>query len=285
MSFLPSIFLIDNGSLRPDATIALRQLAETLSVRNHQAVHAVSLLHSNKVPKEDLGGTPARTVKSTLRKSLENGERNFIFLPLFFGPSRAITEYLPQLIEEARERFPNFRVIIAEPLAGSDVSSPDIRLAEMLAERVRAAIKLHQMSQPSVTLVDHGTPYAPVNTLRNAVAAQLSILLADDASGVIASSMERREGDAYAFNEPLLERLGGGVPMRGDELICAMFFLLPGRHAGEGGDVQDICDNLVASGNFSRIKRTELLGAHPTLIDILSDRLEQSLRCMNESDL
>ena len=52
--------------------------------------------------------------------------------------------------------------------------------------------------------------------------------------------MERREGDAYAFNDPLLESLGGISGFAGGRLILAMFFLLPGRHAGEGGDVAEI---------------------------------------------
>lgn len=276
MTNLPCIFLIDNGSLRPDATLGLRDLAQKLSMRKHLEVHAVSLLHSNKVAKEDLGGEPARTVKSTLRAYLEAGERDFIFLPLFLGPSRAITEYLPQLIEEARAQFPDFRVRIADPLCGGDVAVPDERLAEILAMRVCDTCELHRISLAAVALVDHGTPYRPVNILRNAVAEQVSRYLGETASAVIAASMERREGAEYAFNEPLLENLGD-LPIRGGQLICAMFFLLPGRHAGEGGDVNEICDNLVARGAFTQIERTELLGAHPKLIEILSDRLEAAL--------
>lgn len=272
MAYLPSIFLIDNGSLRPDATIGLRALAQKLGKRNHLEIQAVSLLHSNKVPKEDLGGVSARTVRSTLRASLEAGVQDFIFLPLFLGPSRAITEYLPQLIEEAEKDFPDFRASIADPLAGDVMNAPDIRLAEILAERVRASIQPDRLSQSAVALVDHGTPHEPVNVLRNAVAEQLSQLLGDEVSGVIAASMERREGAAFAFNEPLLERLGSSS-IRGGALICAMFFLLPGRHAGEGGDVNEICDSLIAAGAFTQIVRTELLGTHPKLIDILSDRL------------
>lgn len=92
-------------------------------------------------------------------------------------------------------------------------------------------------------------------------------------ASVQACSMERRDGDAYAFNEPLLESLGEVPGLRRDRLILAMFFLLPGRHAGEGGDVAEICDGLLAGGAFDQIETTPLLGEHPGLFNILMDRL------------
>ena len=111
----------------------------------------------------------------------------------------------------------------------------------------------------SVALVDHGTPAPEVNRLRNAVAADLGILLRDRSISVTAASMERREGVEYAFNEPLLENLNSRMAGMTQILVVAMFFLLPGRHAGDGGDVAEICEELVSRRVFSNVRTTSLI--------------------------
>jgi sirohydrochlorin ferrochelatase len=273
----PIVFLIDNGSLRPQATFWLRCLAEALSARMDLSVQAVSLLHSHKIPADELGGQPATIVKRRLRECLEAGHRDFVCLPLFLGPSLAISTYLPELIEAERGRYPDIRVRIAPVLAGPDVDAPDPRLASILAEQVR---KLHPERTTKIALVDHGTPIREVNRVRNAVAKQLAETLGPEVAAVQACSMERREGVDYAFNDPLLESLGGSVDQstnggdfRGGRLILAMFFILPGRHAGEGGDVSAIADGLIEAGAFGQIETTALLGEDPRILDILEDRV------------
>jgi hypothetical protein len=268
----PVVFLIDNGSLRPDATFWLRCLAEGLASRSSLAVEPVSLLHSHKIPVEKLNGREATIVRRRLRECIEAGHRRFIFLPLFLGPSLAITEYLPKLIKEGLELAPDLDVRVAEVLAGPDPDYPDPRLAQMLAEQVKA---LRPSPRTGIALVDHGTPAEPVNRVRNAVAGQLQSILGETVAGVQACSMERREGDTYAFNDPLLESLGEIPELSQDRLILAMFFLLPGRHAGTGGDVAEICEGLVAENAFDQIEITPLLGEHPRLFEILLDRLRE----------
>jgi len=268
------IFLIDNGSLRPEATLQLRGLAEALTLRTGLTVEAVSLLHSHKVPAEKLNGIPATIVKRRLRECIEAGQRNFICLPLFLGPSLAISQYLPQVVDEFRDRHSDLNVKIAPTLAGPDMDAPDLRLAQILAEQVRA---LRPSAATKVALVDHGTPLIEVNRVRNAVARQLAQALALTAAVVQPCSMERREGEAYAFNDPLLDSLGVIKPFAGGRLILAMFFLLPGRHAGEGGDVAKICAGLISENAFEQIQTTPLLGEHPLLLDILEDRLRETL--------
>ena len=54
------------------------------------------------------------------------------------------------------------------------------------------------------------------------------------AGAVEASSMERREGTEYDFNEPLLENLLGSEGFEKD-VVLSMLFISPGRHAGPGG--------------------------------------------------
>lgn len=268
----PIVFLVDNGSLRPQATFCLRGLAETLATRTALPVEAVSLLHSHKIAADKLNGVPATIVKRRLRECLATGKREFICLPLFLGPSLAISNYLPQVIDELSLEYPELRVRIASVLAGEDFDAPDPRLAQMLADQIRA---LQPSPDTKLALVDHGTPIIEVNHVRNVVARQLAKEL--DLSLVLPCSMERREGEAYAFNDPLLENLREVDDFSGGRLILAMFFLLPGRHAGEGGDVAEICDGLMADGVFEQIHHTPLLGEHPMLLEILEDRLRDAL--------
>ena len=283
MTTPPYIFLIDNGSLRADSVFALRGLATQLSERVGLQVEPVSLLHSSKIPASELGGVAARVVKPTLRRLIATGARKFVFVPLFLGPSRAITDYLPELIAEARLSAPDLQVVVADTLVGVDVAAPDLRLAEMLAEHVRLTMQAAGLSHPRVALVDHGTPAEVVNQVRNAVADQLALLLQTEVAAVAACSMERREGIEYDFNEPLLERVAQLDGWAAAEVIVALFFLLPGRHAGAGGDVAEICDGLIAQHTLRSAVRTPLLGEHPRLIDILADRLRAALASSEES--
>jgi sirohydrochlorin ferrochelatase len=215
-----------------------------------------------------LENVPATIVKRRMRECIAQGHRDFVCLPLFLGPSLAISDYLPQVVSELQLECPDLCVKIAPALAGNDCEVPDRRLARILADQVRS---LQSSADVKVALVDHGSPIVAVNRVRNAVAQQLAQELS--IAGVQPCSMERRPGEAYAFNEPLLENLGQIVDLAGGPLILAMFFLLPGRHAGEGGDVSEICDSLVTGGSFERIQATPLLGEHPWLLDILEDRL------------
>lgn len=266
----PTVFLIDNGSLRPQATLWLRCLAEALAERTGHRIEAVSLLHSHKIDLGQLNGVPATIVKRRLRELAEQGEREFVFLPLFLGPSLAVKDYLPKVIEEVRAEHPEIRVRIAEVLTGPNPELPDARLAKILAGQVRA---MAPRRTAKVALIDHGTPAQQVNVVRNRVAQQLLAELKGDVARVEPCSMERREGDAYAFNEPLLENLSQVPDFIGGDLILAMFFLLPGRHAGEGGDVAEIYAGLIEDGTFDSITTTPLLGECPELISLLEDRL------------
>ena len=268
----PIVFLVDNGSLRPQVTFFLRGLADALAKRTVLRIEAVSLLHSHKIAADKLNGLPATIVKRRLRECLASGQHEFIFLPLFLGPSLAVTDYLPQVVDELSGEYPDLKVRIASVLAGEDYDIPDPRIAQMLADQVRA---LQPSPTTKVALVDHGTPIIEVNRVRNAVARQLASEL--DVSAVLPCSMERREGSAYAFNDPLLEKLGSVDDFAGGGLILAMFFRLPGRHAGEGGDVAEICEGLIAEGTFEQIQNTPLLGEHPMLLEILEDRLQETM--------
>lgn len=274
----PDIYLIDNGSLRPDATLFLRRLASVLSLRSGYAVEPVSLLHSHKVPADQLGGQEATILKRRLKAAIAGGQRSFILLPLFLGPSRAITEYIPEVLQAVRPDSEGLQVIQAEPLCGARVDQPDRRLATILKDHVLAAAGAEGLSSSTVALVDHGTPAPEVNELRNAMANQLNAEISESCLRVVPASMERRVGPEYDFNEPLLENLQSLHPEKPEDLIVAMFFLLPGRHAGPSGDVAEICQGLRENAVFRNISMTGLIGEHPLLPEILHDRLQEAIK-------
>jgi len=260
--------------LRPASTLNLRRIAATLSENTGIPVKAASLLHSNKVPAEDLEGTPATTLGPAATKHAQQGSREIVMLPFFFGPSRALTGYLPERMGTLRESYPDVTVRVASPLV--DLQGPvDLRLARMLKDGV-----LEQMTpgaKPAVALVDHGSPIPEVTAVRNVLAGQLSALLEDEAHSVAAASMERREGDEYRFNEPLLENLLDQRGFNTGEVILSMLFLSPGRHAGKDGDVAGICAEAEQRNPGLQTAISRLAGEHQGMVDILADRLEQAL--------
>lgn len=269
-----AIFLVDNGSLRPQATLNLRRVAASLSEQIGETVQAASLLHSNKIPADEVDGIPATTLGPAAERSAEQGATEIIVLPFFFGPSKALTGYLPERMATMQERFPHVKVRVAQPLV-DELGDNDLRLAHLLADNVRE--KLRPGAKPHVALVDHGSPIPDVTAVRNRLAGQLSVLLANDVACVAAASMERREGDEYRFNEPLLENLLALPEFNAGPVILAMLFLSPGRHAGEGGDIAEICAAAEQQHPGLSVTTTKLVGEHPGIVDILATRLRQAL--------
>jgi len=274
---MPSVFLVDNGSLRPDATLNLRRVAAALSERTGLPIEATSLLHSNKVPAEKLGGVPAPTLGPVAERHAAEGSREMIVLPFFFGPSRALTDYLPQRLATLQEQHPGVHVRVASPLV--DLQGPlDLRLAHVLRDGVLEQLQsLPPDIRPAVALVDHGSPIPEVTAVRNLLAGQLGVLLQDQVSRVTPASMERREGEQYRFNEPLLETLLEQPGFSQGQVILSMLFLSPGRHAGEGGDIADICGAAEQRHPGLGVAISRLAGEHDGIVDILADRLNQAL--------
>ncbi len=260
----PLTFLVDNGSLEAAAPLALRDLAAKLAAEIGQPVEPVSLLHSSGVPARQLGGKAAEILEPALEQRLKRGQDKFLLLPLFFGPSGALTDYLPKRLTHVQGKYPAFSAKVAAPL----FAAGDDRLARILADHVLAT----QAASPRVALVDHGSPARPVVAVRNQLAGQLGKLLGSDYV-VAASSMERRDGAEYDFGEPLLANLLREPGWSQGDVIVAMQFLLPGKHAGPRGDVAGICRAAeAASGGRLRTMMTALVAEHPLLIEILADR-------------
>ena len=88
--------------------------------------------------------------------------------------------------------------------------------------------------------------------------------------------MERREGEEYAFNEPLLENLLGSEGFRRD-VVLSMLFISPGRHAGPGGDIAQICEEAEKTHPGLRTFMSDLFATHPGAIDLLARRFTEGL--------
>ena len=262
----PLTFLVDNGSREPAATLVLRELAAKLATRLAQPVEPVSLLHSSGISPERLAGPPAEILGPALERRLAAGQNEFTLVPLFFGPSEALTVYVPETLQRLGKKHPALRVRLAPPLHAAG----DGRLARILADLVRA--ELDVVSAERVALVDHGSPVAAVAAVRDELARQLAAQLGTRVAVVAPCSMERRPEPDYAFNEPLLAGLLATPPWFTSRVVVAMQFLLPGRHAGPAGDVARICREAEAAHPHLHTRMTGLVSTHPLLIEILADR-------------
>lgn len=277
-------FLVDNGSLAPAATLSLRRLAGRLSDATGVVMEPVSLLHSSGVDPVLLEGVPAEIFEPAIIRRAQQGVRDFRVLPLFFGPTRALTGYLPERAASLASRFPGLQVRQApwlvrlpgdgsEVLTGNDVGDPGDGL-DVIADCLEAGILEMLSSRELVALVDHGSPEPRVTRVRNRLAAELCRRLAGRVLGVRPCSMERREGDAYLFNEPLLERLLREPAVKRVNVLVSMLFLQPGRHAGPQGDVAEICAAAQAEEPSLKIRQTGLVGEQPQLVGLLKRRFE-----------
>ena len=278
---MPEILLLDNGSRRPQSTLALRALARRLAGRLGQAVQPVSLAHSDQVPSERLDGWPAATLEPWLRGRLEAGARDFLLLPLFFGLSAALTEAVPALAAQLGTEFGPFTLTLAPPLCPLPQGEP--RLTSILLDRLAGAARATAQPPRRVVMVDHGSPSPQVNAARRWVAADLKARLAAlQPHGIllVEAAMERRPGAQYDFNGELLieilRRLGREDGR--DPVFVLPLFLFAGRHAGPGGDLATISATVQAEFPRLEIHLAGLVGDHPGLIDVLAARYREASR-------
>ena len=250
------ILLVDNGSYEPAATLALRGLALEASKLIGQEVRPVSTMHSTKIDPAMLGGVPAVIFEGAVQQAKIDDLDELVVLPLFIGPSRAITEYLPKVFADAQPG--TMKLSIREPLFGPELQS-------MLIDNLKSTG--WTKGSGTVFLCDHGSPIREVTRCRDFFASAIRTQLGLKEAELIACSMERREGAEYDFNEPLLE---DALQQAKGEPVILMLFLLPGRHAGGDGDVATIANEHAPEG--LRWKLSPLLGTHPALPALLFRR-------------
>ena len=268
-----TILLVDNGSTRPEATLNLRRLALELTDRVGQEIHPVSLMHSNKIPASELTNQPAQTFEPFMRAQLEQGASAFIIIPLFFGKSRALTRFIPDHVEALQKEFGPFSVTVAEELCPLPAGEP--RLSQILHDHVSQVSTDKHCHADRVILVDHGSPIPEVTAVRQKIAEQLQELLGTDIP-LGQAVMERRAGKEYDFNGALLEDALKALAQdkASQTVILAMMFFSPGRHAGPGGDIEEIYHGVEIEHPGIQIHPSPLIAEHPLLIDILQSRLE-----------
>ena len=268
----PTLLLVDNGSSRPESTLNLRRLAERLSETVGRRVHPVSLQHAHKIPPDALGGVAADTFHPFMAKRLAEGDRRFILLPLFFGPSRALSSFVPDQVTRLSAEFGAFELTQAQVLCPLPEGEP--RLARILCDQLPPATT----PQRRVILVDHGSPIPQVTAVRRYLAATLQPLLPPD-SPLLEAVMERREGSEYDFNGELLEEVLLQAAQADEQtpIALSLLFMSPGRHAGSGGDIEAICQRVAKRHPELSIEISDLVGEHGGLIPILHDRLRSLL--------
>ena len=269
------ILLLDNGSLRAEATKQLRQLAHALSEKAGQTIYPVSLQHADKIPIADLDGIPAQTFTAFMQQHLSQGERHFILLPLFFGESRALTSFIPSEIESLKALFGGFRFDIADVLYPLPNSEP--LLDNIVYENTLTTAKLHSIPLKNIVLVDHGSPVPRVTAVREQIVNQVQAKFADDTL-IEQAVMERREGVEYDFNGVLLEDWLMKKAIVGESsAIVTLLFFLAGRHAGEDGDIVQICEKVMRKYPNFNIAISPLIAEHKDLLLILYDRFQAEI--------
>ena len=253
------IALIDNGSLEPAAHRNLREVAAALSGRAGLPVHAVSWKHSDRIAPELLDGTPAWTLAAFVRSFVALGQREFIFVPFFISAQGAIGSALRADLENLQRELGGFEFAFTAGLAARGV------LPAIVAGRIRETIRSRALHLPPVVLVDHGGPSAASASLRDEIAGAVRRELASEIGPLRAASME-------GVHPPLLAATLRAPEFTNRDAIVALLFLSPGRHAGERGDVAQIC-----TATDTRCHLTDLVGTHPLAVDALATALQTTL--------
>ncbi|EGD72822.1 cobalamin biosynthesis CbiX protein [Salpingoeca rosetta] len=310
----PICLLMDIGSLRAGSVLSMRRIADALTLKlvsGHPPQHRDSLQHtgaslvvptsigfSNRIGVRELNGQPAETTVQALERFVRAGHRHFVVLPLFLGPSTAITK-CTRALRAAAGKLTSDHVSIK--VAPHLVSPSDPRIAQAIATNVHVVLDDAGVWTPAtgstdskasvaeagapgsvtrsttnrihVVVVDHGTPTRAVNDVRNLLAAQVRRELGSNVVIVQAASMERRRGQEYDFNDPLLEDVLDTLPWQpGDVVVVALAFISPGRHAGPQGDITRTVEGLRAAYPALTLLVTDVLGQRQQLSNTLIDR-------------
>ncbi len=275
---MPIIFIADNGSTKPDATRQLRVLADGLSEKTGQTIYPVSFQHAQRIPAEKLDGRPAQIFIDFMTRKLSEGHREFLLLPLFFGNSKAITSFVPEQLDLLKPQFGEFTLTIAEVIYPLPQGEP--LLETIIHDHILQTADTNELPLKNIVLVDHGSPVAKVTEVRKQLASRVQSRLPANVK-LQQAVMERRPGTEYDFNGDLLQhwltsRAEGGAT---SALVILQFFLA-GRHAGAGGDIVEICAEVMKKYPQFKIAISPLISEHPALKDILQQRMETVLQSL-----
>ena len=261
--------LVDNGSLRPESYLSLRAVAAGISGALGREVVPVSMGYSDAIPNDEVGGESALTVEPVIREQHAKGVRSFTIVPFFIARGGGIVALLKKKLLGLQEELDGLSVEFTPFLYDEDREA-NTCIAEMLVDRIRDCIATNKLNQPSVIVVDHGSPKREAAEVRDKITLQVAALLRGAIASISPASMERRNGEQYDFNEPLLERQLRVDGFNRGDVVVAQLFLSPGKHAGAGGDIEAICREAESKQRGLRVHRTELLGIHPKIVGNLA---------------
>jgi len=269
---MPVIILTDNGSVRENATRQLRTLSKTLSEKTGYLIHPVSLKHADRIPAEKLDGKPAQIFQTFMRKKLSEGESDFILLPIFFGESKALTSFVSEEVNSLKQDFGHFKFEVADVIY--PLPSGELLLTQIIYEHIQFTIKQNSLPMKNLVLVDHGSPSPRVTEVRKHLANTIQKELPDGCF-LEQAVMERRVDKKYDFNGDLLKDWILKKVKEGEtSVVVILMFFLPGRHAGEGGDIVEICNSVMDEHPGFKICISPLITEHPAFISILEKRLK-----------
>lgn len=280
--------LVDNGSYKAASFLSLRRMAAAIEeqVQGAIAVVPASARFAEKIPPSELDGIPAESLEPALLRLADEGYREFIILPAFIGPSGTVSEFIPMVFDKVAASWSGpapLMLKVARVVVDLDTEPNDTRIAQILVEHVKATAAAKGLISYAVAVCDHGSPQAAVAAVRDHVAAQVATLLAGDEAikSVAPCSMERRPEPAYDFCRPLLEDLlrdGSRPAFSAGDVIVALMFISPGKHAGAGGDIATIIEGAeAAAGGRLAAHMTPLLNEHTAFTRILAERLREVL--------
>lgn len=268
--------LVDNGSIRAHAPLYTRKLAKALEHELGMTVIACSVAHSDEILLESLQGKAVPLLESLLE--LLSGDENIkeiLVIPFVLVTKGAIYRKTFSILQCFMKLYPRIEYKIAEGLfSGNDPN--DCSIAGMLTEGVKSVLAKEKLERPRVILVDHGSPFTESSKVRNYLANRLEVMLGSCVESVVASSMERRSGEQYDFNEPLLKRaLTASINQGHETVLIARLFLQPGKHSGRDGDIDRICNRSQKAHTQLKIFNLPRVFPQKRLIQLLARRLYQ----------
>ena len=149
----------------------------------------------------------------------------------FFGPSLAITDWLPKKLTEWKNQgtHRNFEILPCLHQAG------DQRISKAILDYTFKMINKSKMDRPFVALVDHGTPLRSVNQIREEIGSQMKERLKGLLKVLpLAAWKEGRVASMTLMILSLESLIKELEEKKIKKLVLAQLFLSPGRHAGKG---------------------------------------------------
>ncbi|MDG2051742.1 MAG: CbiX/SirB N-terminal domain-containing protein [Myxococcota bacterium] len=117
------ILIVDHGSRRPEANEAVGRVAEKVQLRRPELV--VRWAHMEIAPP---------FVPDVIADCVAQGAREIIVHPFFLADGRHLTETIPELVAQARERHPDITIYVTSHLGEHDA------LISIVLDRVDALL-------------------------------------------------------------------------------------------------------------------------------------------------